>query len=60
MILFLDEREVEVELDSNRDGSRFIAAGYFTDGEMTDLTDDELDQLQDQADSEINAMWTGE
>jgi len=57
MNYYLNNRPVEVELCRNNDGSRFIASGYYADGEMENLTDDELDQLQDEYDSEINAMW---
>jgi hypothetical protein len=56
----LDGREVELEIDSNRDGSKFFAAGYFTDNNA-DLTDSELDKLQDEhdGDEELNGNWRG-
>ncbi len=57
MKYYLNNREVEVTLESNRDGSRFITAGNYTDGTMEDLTSDELDALQTDYDDTINAMW---
>jgi hypothetical protein len=56
MVCKLNDKEVEVELDSNKDGSRFIAAGYYTDTHV-DLTSDELDMLQSDYDDLINSMW---
>jgi hypothetical protein len=58
MVLKLNDREVEVTLDSNRDGSRFVTDGYYIDS-LQDLTSDELDQIQEQCDDDINSDWRG-
>lgn len=57
MRLELNGRPVYVELDSNRDGSRFVGYGHFEDGQYEDLTDEELERLREESDDTINAMW---
>lgn len=54
----LNNREVEVEIDQNRDGSRYIGAGYYINT-FEDLSDTELDRLQELYNDceELNAMW---
>ena len=58
MILYLNDRKVEVELNHNNDGSQFVQEAYYLDT-LTELTNDELDELQETCDSEINANWRG-
>jgi hypothetical protein len=54
-----NNRPVYMELDSNRDGSRFIDTAYYLDGEMEFLTDIEVDALQEEDDDIINDHhWT--
>lgn len=57
MRLELNGRPVYVELGSNRDGPRFVGHGHFEDGQCEDLTDEELERLQEESDDTINAMW---
>jgi len=46
----------ELQLDRNKDGSRYIGRAWeISTGR--ELTDDEVCKLQDELDSEINAMW---
>jgi hypothetical protein len=39
-------RPVELEFDSNRDGSMFVSSGFYTD-DNKDLTDEEMDDITD-------------
>jgi len=60
MRLELNGRPVYVELERNNDGSRFASGGYYEDGDFEELTDAELDKLQDECDDTINELWRGE
>ncbi len=56
MIIYVNDKKIEVELGRNNDGSRYIEKAY--DYETGDeIPDEELDTLQDLADDQINAMW---
>ena len=53
MILIYENREVEVDLDCNDDGTKFIKFGHFIDtgevldeGALIDLEDDYPDRLE--------------
>jgi c-di-AMP phosphodiesterase-like protein len=61
MKLYLYDQEVEAEIDSNRDGSRFILKGYFVDN-GDDLSDAQLDDLQTEYDESevLKGNWRGE
>lgn len=47
MKLLYTGREVELEVESNGDGTGFFESGNFIDGDMRDLTGTELGELQD-------------
>lgn len=39
-------RPVEIDFDSNMDGSLFVSKGFYTDTDV-DLTDEEMDDITD-------------
>lgn len=54
----LNNRQVEIEVDHNADGSRYILSAYFLDtGE--ELNDDQIEQLQNDYDDslQLNGLW---
>lgn len=54
----LNNRQVEVEVDHNADGYRYILSAYFLDtGE--ELNDDQIEQLQNDYDDslQLNGLW---
>ena len=56
----LNGRPVEIEkTDRNSDGSKFIVKAGFLDGDLEDLNDNELDELQNWYDDcmELNGLW---
>jgi hypothetical protein len=59
MKVIYNDRPVEIELDSNMDGSRFISTAGYIDGKQEDLTDNEICELEKIFDDEINGHhWT--
>lgn len=54
---------VEVDIDRNIDGSKFIAHGVWLDGPSEDLalSECELDQIQNENEGEewLNGLWRG-
>jgi len=52
-------RKIYVEMESNRDGSRYPISAHYLDGEMEDLTEKELDEMEAECQDEINGHhWT--
>lgn len=46
MLIKYKNKEVEIEFDSNMDGSLFVSKGFYTESNV-DLTDEEMDDITD-------------
>lgn len=53
MIIKYKGKEVEIEFDSNMDGSLFVSAGIYVETDK-DLNDDEMDDITD---NYSDVMW---
>lgn len=59
MTIIFKDRKVEVELDRNRDGSRFVIAAYWNDvpDDAPELTAGEMAELDEMCGDQVNPMW---
>lgn len=56
MIIKYEGKEVEVEFDSNRDGSMFVSKGFYTESNEN-LTDKEMDDITDNYSDVMYDAW---